>query len=187
MIISEEDNADNGCGVTRTPPTNQIPEEPRAATPPVTASDMEIEHPATNQIPEEPRAATPPVNALDLEIEQLRSVAATPSPTIPAHNVDIELNIEGDHRSPVGRDNMTPVSAHRLRSVSVSPLRTNNASETVQTPDVGTSLGAHGSEMETPMPRLDDTFQNFSLSDTHRLISSAESEVSLGFILNTFI
>ncbi|KAJ1434385.1 Winged helix DNA-binding domain superfamily [Sesbania bispinosa] len=148
LVISEHDHAD--AGITKTPPTNQIPEEPRAATPPITAPDVEI--------------------------ERLRSIAATPPPTIPAPNVDSELNIEGDCRSPVGRGDVTPVSAQKLRSVSVSPLRTNIASETMQTPDLAASPGAHGSEMETPRTYLGDTFQNFGLSDTHQLINSAETE-----------
>lgn len=147
LVISEDDHAD--AGITATPPTNQIAEEPNVT----------------------------PVIAPDIEIERLRSIAATPPPTMPDHDMDIELNIEGDCRSPVRRDDVTPASAQNLRSALVSPLRTNIASETVQTPDLGTSPGAQGSEMETPRTYLDDTFQNFGLSDTHQLINSAGTEV----------
>ena len=156
LVISEEDHED--AGIARTPsPTNQIPEEPRPVTPPVTSS------------------------ALDMEIEHGRfgSIAASPPLTIPAPNVGIELNLEGDCRSPVGRDDLTPGSAQNLRSVSVSLERTNVAMGTMQTPDLATPPTAHGSMMETtPMTHMDDTFQHFVLSDTHQLINSAATEVS---------
>ncbi|KAK7268160.1 hypothetical protein RIF29_20847 [Crotalaria pallida] len=46
----------------------------------------------------------------------------------------------------------------------------------VQTPALTVSPGFHGSAMETPITYLDDTSQNFGLSDTHQLINSAETE-----------
>ncbi|XP_061345461.1 sister chromatid cohesion 1 protein 3 [Gastrolobium bilobum] len=155
LVINEEDNMD--AGIAGIPPsTNQIPKETRAATP-------------------------PPVNASDLEIEHLRNSILAPHPTIPACNVDMEFNIEDDRRSPVRNDELTPVSAKILRSVSLSSLGTNIASEIMQTSDLPASTGIRGLEMETPMTNLDDTFQNFGLSDTHQLINSAETE-ELGFL-----
>ncbi|OIW11742.1 hypothetical protein TanjilG_10944 [Lupinus angustifolius] len=165
--ISEEDHVD--AGIDRTP-TNQAPEDPRATTPPDTAP------------------------TLDMEIERLRNIA-TPPLTITAHDVEIELNIGGD-RSTV-RDDLTSFSTQRLRSVSVSPTRTNIATGgTMQTPDLTASLGAHGLVMETPITQTHYTFgkfdisdarqltnsaeiDNLGLSDSHQLINSAETEVSL--------
>lgn len=159
LVISEEDHVDDG--ISRTSSTSQTPVEPRAATPPATACGHDME-------------------TQDMEIERLRSVAATPPPTIPALDVETEvINIEGGHSSPVRQDEVTPASAQKLRSVSVSPLRTNDVVGTIQTPDLAASLGDHGSQMETPMTFLDSgTFQEkFGLSDTTHLINSAE-EVS---------
>lgn len=157
MVTSEEDHAD--AGISRTPPTNQTREEPRAATSPDAASD------------------------LDMEIERLRRNVATPpptipvttTPTIPAHDVYNEPNIDGDRRSPARRDDMTPVSAQKFKSASVSTVRTNIETGTVQTPDL-TPPGAPGLVIETP---IFDTFPSSGFSDTHQLINSAETEVSL--------
>ncbi|KAF7808342.1 sister chromatid cohesion 1 protein 3-like [Senna tora] len=71
------------------------------------ADDEVVRTPSTSQIPEEPRAASPPVTTYDdmethdMEIERLRSIAVTPLPTIP--NVTIQTtDLEpspGDHGS----------------------------------------------------------------------------------------
>ncbi|KAF7835980.1 sister chromatid cohesion 1 protein 3-like [Senna tora] len=164
LIISEEDQADEE--VARTPTTSQIPEEPRAASPPVTACDYDME-------------------THDMEIERLRSIAATPLPTIP--DVETEVtNIEGNRSSPARQDDMPSVSAQKLRSVSVSPLRTNDVAGTIQTPDLGASPGDHVSNMETPMMSHDEgAFQeNFGLSDTHHLMNSADEPFSVGSSVN---
>ncbi|KAK7257360.1 hypothetical protein RIF29_31281 [Crotalaria pallida] len=181
LVTSEEDHVD--AGIDRSSPTNQIHEEPRA-----TGSHLVIYEeghvdagddrtPPANQTREEPRAATPPDSApaMNMEIEHLRNINATPPLTTPAHDVGIELNIEGDYRSPV-RDDWTSVSTERLKSVSVSPEKSNIATGTVQTPALTVSPGFHGSAMETPITYLDDTSHNFGLSDTHQLITSAETE-----------
>ncbi|KAE9621477.1 putative rad21/Rec8-like protein [Lupinus albus] len=152
LAISEEDHAD--AGIDRTPPTNQTLEEPIA----------------TTLLDTEP--------TLDMEIEHLRNITATPPFTIPAHDVGTELNVEGDCRSPIRGDDLSSVSAQRLRSVSVSTVRTNIATRGImQTPDLTASLGVQGSEMETPMmTNLDDRFPNFDLSETHQSANSAETE-----------
>ncbi|MED6121589.1 hypothetical protein PIB30_031570 [Stylosanthes scabra] len=139
-------------------PTNQIPEEPRPVTPVATSNDS----------PEQ-----------DREIEHIRlNVAASPPHMVPAHNVGVELNIEGEGEgsSPVGRDDTSPISAQNLRSVSLSPERTNVATATMDTPDLATSPAAHGSMMETPMTYVGETSQNLGLSDIHQLINSAATE-----------
>ncbi|CAL0310809.1 unnamed protein product [Lupinus luteus] len=152
FTISKEDHAD--AWIDKTPPTNQTLEEPRA----------------TTLLDAEP--------TLDMEIEHLRNITATPPFTIPAHDVGTELNIEGDCRSPIRGDDLSSVSAQRLRSVSVSTVRTNIVTgRTMQTPDLTASLGVQGSEMETPMmTHLDDRFPNFDLSETRQSNNSAETE-----------
>ncbi|XP_028774366.1 sister chromatid cohesion 1 protein 3 [Neltuma alba] len=154
LVISEEDRMDDE--IARTPSTSHSAEEPRAATPPATTG------------------------AQNMEIERLRSIAATPPPVIPTHDVETEvINIEGGHGSPLRQGDMTPVSAQKLRSVSVSPLRTNDVAGTVQTPDLASSPRDHGSQMETPMTFLDEgTFQNFGLSDAGHSMMSAEEELN---------
>ncbi|CAL0326279.1 unnamed protein product [Lupinus luteus] len=148
--ISEEEDAN--AGINRTPPTNQAAEEPRATTPPDTAP------------------------TLDMEIEHLRNIGTPPPLTIPTHDVEIELNIGGDYRSPI-RDDLTYFSTQRLRSVSVSPTRTNIATGgTMQTPDLTASLGAHGLVMETPITQTHYTFGNFDISDSRQLSNSAETD-----------
>ncbi|OIV89632.1 hypothetical protein TanjilG_14158 [Lupinus angustifolius] len=152
LAISEEDHAD--ARIERTPPTNQTLEEPTA----------------TTLLDTEP--------TLDMEIEHLRNITATPPFTIPAHDVGTELNIEGDSRSPIRGDDLSSVSAQRLRSVSVSTVGTNIVTgRTVKTPDLTASLGVQGLEMETPMmTHLDDRFPNFDLSETHQSTNSVETE-----------
>ncbi|KAK4253664.1 hypothetical protein QN277_010310 [Acacia crassicarpa] len=154
LVISEEDHMDDE--IARTPSTSHTAEEPRAATQPATASGQ------------------------DMEFERLRSVAATPPPVVPAHNVETEvINTEGDHSSPLRQNDTSPVSTQKLRSVSVSPLKATDVSGTVRTPELASSPRGHGSHMETPMTFLDEgTFQNFGLSDTHPSIISAEVELN---------
>ncbi|XP_054813722.1 sister chromatid cohesion 1 protein 3-like isoform X1 [Prosopis cineraria] len=154
LVVSEEDHTDDE--IARTLSTSHTAKEPRAATLLATAC------------------------AQDMEIERLRSIAASPPPAIPSHDVETEIiNIEGDHSSPLSRNDMTPVSPQKLRSVSVSPSKTIDVAGTVQTPDLASSPRDHGSQMESPRTFLDEgTFQNFVLSDTHHSIISAEEELN---------
>ncbi|XP_015971537.1 sister chromatid cohesion 1 protein 3 [Arachis duranensis] len=155
LVISEEDHEDVGIARTSSP-TNQIPEEPR----PVTPVAVSIASPV-----------------LDSEIEHIRlNVAASPPRMVPSHDVGVELNIEGEGEGNVGRDDLNSISTQNLRSVSVSPERTNIATGSMDTPDLATSSAAPGSMMETPTTYVGESSRNLGLSDIHQLINSAATE-----------
>ncbi|KAL1314923.1 hypothetical protein HN51_041732 [Arachis hypogaea] len=157
LVISEEDHEDVGIARTSSP-TNQIPEEPR----PVTPVAVSIASPV-----------------LDREIEHIRlNVAASPPHMVPSHDVGVEINIEGEGEGSgnVGRDDMSSISAQNLRSVSVSPERTNIATGSMDTPDLATSPAVPGSMMETPTTYVGESSRNLGLSDIHQLINSAATE-----------
>ncbi|XP_057980226.1 sister chromatid cohesion 1 protein 3 isoform X2 [Malania oleifera] len=120
-----------------------------------------------------PRAAESPlVPELDMEIERIRHNEDYASSNILADLMPSPpKSMPSQHR----KDEFTPISANTLGTETEPQVWTSTGTDGLSMPDLATSTGPFGSDLETP---IDERLgaENTGLSDIPELINSAEAE-----------